>query len=180
MSQELLRRYAEDALAYSAKTNLTAEKTLQGLLDRHVADGLAALPLLKKLAGERPRLADLGSGGGFIGMSIKLSWPECEMTLIERLERKFRFLSGEAVKLGVKGLRVTKAAAPGSFDAVTARALAPLPEALKLGLPLCRPGGHFVVWQSELPKEGEGLVDCVPYRLPGEAKDRYLAAYKRN
>lgn len=176
-TRELLGGYARRLL--EAKTNLTADTTLEAVWLRHLADGLAVVPLLReRLRGvERPSICDLGSGGGFIGIAIKAAWPEADVTLCEKVDRKFRFLNAEAVRLGLPGLRVSKAVKPGSFDAVVARALAPLHEALALALPLCRPGGFFVDYLSELPNAEPRLVESRAYRLPAEQRDRYLAVF---
>lgn len=190
--------YLSFVLEYNAQTNLTADVEPEALYLRHLADGFPAAALLRtRLAGfPRPRVADLGAGAGFIGMAVKLAWPEAEVTLIESLQRKFDFLNMAALKSGLKGLRVVKARAgasvsPGGFDAVVARALAPLPEAVAVATPLLKDGGLFAAYQSEAPDLSSPLlekalarararfVDLLTYRLPRETRDRRLAVFQR-
>lgn len=197
--RDAIDAYIERLLAYSAKTNLTAETDASAILLRHIADGLAAAGALKRLlsAIPAPRLLDLGSGGGFIGMAIKIAWPEADVTLMESLERKYRFLNSACADSGLKGLHVLlKRAGTGAgdqrgsgFDAVTARALAPLPQSLALALPLARKGGTFLSFQSKpadacdpslnkaLARHGGRLIESIPYRLPAEEQQRFLSAF---
>ncbi len=194
--RKLIEEYIGALLEQNKTVNLTAEADASSILLRHIADGLAAIPVLKKHTNsEHPRICDVGSGGGFIGMSIKIFWPEAEVTLMEALDRKFKFLNMAAARTGLKGLRVLKKKAgvdrlnslETGFDAVVARALAPLPEALKTCLPLLKEGGVFVDYESDraradpktLAELSARLVESFPYRLPGEDKDRHLAVFGR-
>jgi 16S rRNA (guanine527-N7)-methyltransferase len=194
--RRLIEEYVGDLLEYNKTVNLTAETDASAILLRHVADGLAAVPILKEhLKGALPRVCDVGSGGGFIGIAIKIAWPEAEVTLMEALDRKFKFLNMAAARTGLKGLRVLKkragrdalSARETGFDAVTARALAPLDEALGICLPLVKEGGIFVDYQSQPDSGGHKtlaelsatFVESYPYRLPLEETDRYLAVFGR-
>ena len=79
--QERIRRYLGELLTYNDKVNLTAETDPQALLLRHVANGIAAAAILKQeLKSASPRILDLGAGGGFIGMAVKIAWPQAEVT----------------------------------------------------------------------------------------------------
>jgi len=195
----IAERYIGLLAAHNAKTNLTAETDEEALYLRHLADGFPAAAFLKKLLADppAPRIADLGSGGGFIGFGLKLAWPRAEVTLIESLQRKYDFLNVAAVRSGLKGLRVIKARAgmgnvpAAAFDAVVERALAPLPEAIGLAAPLLKPGGIFVAYQSDPPdlqgaevagalrRAKAGFVDMMTYRLPREDRERRLVAFRR-
>ena len=192
-----IERYVEDLLEYNRKVNLTADTDPSVILLRHIADGLAAVSPLRELLPPDSALLDLGSGGGFIGMAIKIAWPEARVTLMESLERKYRFLNATAARSGLKNLRVVKKTAvegfagEGTFDCVVERALAELPQAVRLALPLVKKGGYFLAYQSETPdpevillqkslaKAGGRLVKSIPYRLPMETKDRYLALFQK-
>lgn len=196
---EQIQAYLEDLLQYNLKVNLTADTDPSALLLRHIADGLAAVAPLKDILRElpAPALLDLGSGGGFIGMAIKIAWPQARVTLMESLERKYRFLNATAARSGLKNLRVLKQTAvervngKGVFDCVVERALAELPQAVRLALPLAKPGGFFLAYQSERPdpgldplqkslaKAGGRLVKSIPYRLPLENRDRYLTLFQK-
>lgn len=189
LSPEALQKaqdYVERIWAFNQTTNVTAETEKDGFYLRHLADGFPAAAFLKKL-GAGPRVGDLGSGGGFIGFGLKLAWPEAEVTLIEAVQRKYDFLNAAAFKSGLKGLRVRKARAgkddAGTYDAVVERAQARLPDALDAAGPLVERGGLFIAYQSDKPalRERAGLrfLDIMPYTLPRESKDRYLAAYRK-
>lgn len=191
--------YINLLVAHNAKTNLTAETDLEALYLRHLADAFPAAAYLRKLplGAAAPRLADLGSGGGFIGIGLKLAWPEAEVTLIEAVLRKYDFLNLAAFRTGLRGLRVVKARAgkplpvAAAFDAVVERALAPLPSAVETAASLLKPGGVFVAYQSQPPDQSQPdlaqalvrarmtFLDIMPYRLPREDRDRFLAAFRK-
>ena len=105
-----LRSYLLEVQAKNAVTNLTADDSWDDLVLKHAADGVfAACALRRELRArgspERPRVLDLGAGGGFIGFALKIAWPEAEVTLMEAVERKYRFLNAASSSLGLKGLR---------------------------------------------------------------------------
>ncbi len=193
----LLGRYIEELLAYNSKVNLTAQSDPRHILLRHVADGLAAVPVLRSRLPGAPRILDLGAGAGFIGIAIKIAWPEAQVTLMEPAQRRYAFLNLAAARLGLGGLRLLRKSAgrdplgprEAGFDAVVERALAPLPEALRIGLPLLSPEGLFAAYQSAPPDPREPalkralerfsarLLESVPYRLPLEKRERCLALF---
>jgi 16S rRNA (guanine527-N7)-methyltransferase len=180
--------------------NLTADKDWDDLVLKHAADGVFAASVLRPLLPQAPRILDLGSGAGFIGIVLKLCWPDAEVTLMESVERKYRFLNAAATKTGLKGLRVLNRRA-GSGAALTAyelgqdvvieRALAELPEALRLSWPMLGPKGIFAAFQSDEPDPAEPalakslaatgatVLKSCPYRRPHEARDRRLVLFKR-
>lgn len=93
---------------------------------------------------------DLGSGGGFPGLVLAIMLaervPEARMTLVESDSRKAAFLREVARKTGVAvEIRVERSekyatqAKSQIRDAITARALAPLPKLLGLVLPFFSP-----------------------------------------
>lgn len=190
-SRARLTRYLDVIREINAKTNLTAEGEPDALLLRHAADGFAGAAVLKRLAPEAKTLADQGSGGGFIGVGLKLALPSLDVTLVESLQRKYDALNRGSLAVGLPGLRplrvrVQARRAPAAlFDVVVERAFAPLPEALDLAAAWLKPAGLFVAWQSTPPDESAlhgkpfKLLESWPYRLPRESKDRYLAAFRR-
>ncbi|MDE2510923.1 MAG: class I SAM-dependent methyltransferase, partial [Elusimicrobia bacterium] len=200
-----VQSYLEDVKAKNAVTNLTADDSWDDLVQKHAADGVFAASALRRVlrergAPEKPRILDLGAGGGFIGICLKIAWPEPEVTLMEAVERKYKFLNSAITNLRMPGLRPLHrragAGAPSSsystgFDAVIERALAPLPFAVGLSFPLLAPKGIFAAFQSDEPdvKESElaralaaagaRVLESVPYRRPGEDRDRRLLIFAR-
>ncbi len=192
----LVETYVADVLEYNKKVNITAAKGAADLMRRHVLDAWAAVgPLKARVQKPAPQLADVGAGAGFIGIGIKILWPEAAVSLVESIYKKFSFLNWTALHLKLEGLKPVhmraEKLAPDGFDAVAARALSPLPAAVRTCLPLTRPGGWSLIYQSQKPDASEpklakalkaaggSLEESVPYRLPGESKDRYLAFFRR-
>lgn len=193
-----LRSYLESVRARNASVNLTADDSWEELVLKHAADGVFAAAALRPRLPPAARVLDLGSGAGFIGIALKLAWSGAQVTLMESVERKFRFLSAESARLGLAGLRALRRRAgdgrplssyESDFDAVVERALAPLPEALVLARPMLKPGGLFAAFQSEDPdpaepalakalaRAGARLLESCAYRRPGEGRERRLAIF---
>jgi len=140
-----LDRFVELLLTWQQHTNLIARSTMPAIWTRHIADSLQLLDL----APQAKVWADLGSGAGFPGIVIACALAEtegAEVHLVESIGKKATFLR-EAVRFTgapavVHAMRAEDFVdkAPESIDAVTARALAPLPKLLALAYPLLKKG----------------------------------------
>jgi 16S rRNA (guanine527-N7)-methyltransferase len=138
---ERLDAFVEILLRWSAHTNLIARSTIPTIWTRHIADSLQLLPL----APDAKCWIDLGSGAGFPGLIIACALAGhtgVAVHLVESVGKKAAFLREVAQDLQVPA--IVHAVRIEDFgknlhlkpDIVTARALAPLDELLKLAYPL--------------------------------------------
>jgi 16S rRNA (guanine527-N7)-methyltransferase len=142
-----LDRFVALLLDWNSRMNLIAASTVPTLWTRHIADSLQLLAI----APRAHKWADLGSGGGFPGVPIACALADhgsAEVHLIESNKKKAAFLR-EAVRVTsapavVHAERVADFARGfrGELNAVTARALAPLPELLSIAYPLLKRGAQ--------------------------------------
>ena len=151
--------------AWNPAINLTRVSDLRERATRHLLDSLVAAPHVERLIPDgHGKIADLGSGGGFPGVPLAarlLSRHDgLSMTLIESIGKKARFLetvtaaSGLAPRLRVAHARAEDLAQGGGvrFDVITARAIAPLGELIRLAAPILTPTGSLLAWK----RAGEG------------------------
>jgi 16S rRNA (guanine527-N7)-methyltransferase len=140
-----LDRFIELLLARQQVMNLIAASTEATVWTRHVADSLQLLPM----APDARVWADLGSGGGFPGLVLACALAGVEgahVHLVESIGKKAAFLREAAADIGlpatIHAMRAEEFVekAPPTVDAVTARAVAPLPKLLGLAYPLLRKG----------------------------------------
>lgn len=140
-----LDRLVEFLLPRAQMTNLIARSTIPTVWTRHVADSLQLVPL----APGAKRWIDLGSGAGFPGLVIACALadqPGAEVHLVESIGKKAAFLREAAAHLQVPAkvhaVRIEDFVKNFKTkpDVVTARALAPLNELLKLAHPLLKAG----------------------------------------
>jgi 16S rRNA (guanine527-N7)-methyltransferase len=154
-TSERLDGFVELLLRWSTHTNLIARSTLPTVWTRHVADSLQLLPL----AADSRCWIDLGSGAGFPGLVIACALadePGAKVHLVESIGKKAAFLREAVEQLQVPAVihpvRIEDFGKNLQFkpDVVTARALAPLDELLKLAQPLLRTGalGLFLKGQD--------------------------------
>jgi 16S rRNA (guanine527-N7)-methyltransferase len=140
-----LDRLVETLLLWQRTTNLVASSSTEQVWTRHVADSLQLLPL----APDARVFADLGSGAGFPGLVIACALadrPGAHVHLVESNGKKAAFLreairaSGAAATVYAQRIESFAGSFAGHLDAVTARALAPLPQLLELAAPLLKTG----------------------------------------
>jgi 16S rRNA (guanine527-N7)-methyltransferase len=141
-----LDRFVALLIAWEEHTNLIARSTIPVIWTRHIADSLQLLAL----APQAKVWADLGSGAGFPGLVLACALAQsrgAEVHLVESIGKKAAFLRDAVRVTGapaiVHAMRIEDFVdkAPESIEAVTARALAPLPKLLSLAYPLLKKGG---------------------------------------
>ena len=166
--------------------NLTAIRDPGEMVAKHLLDSLAMHAHVP--AGT---LADLGTGPGLPGIPLAIVRPDLQVALVESNGKKARFLREAVRQLGLRNARVVEArieavAEPGAFDAITARALATLPQILSLGGHLLKPGGRLLAMKGVHPAEeiaelpaGWRLEAVHPLSVPGLAAERHLVVVAR-
>lgn len=148
---------------WTARINLTAPSTLPNLFSRHVLDSAQLIPL----AGDARHWLDLGSGGGFPGAIIAIllkDRDEARIDLVESNRKKAAFLASTLARVNapakVHAMRIEDAVALGlAPDVVTARALAPLDDLLRLAAPWLDAGARGLFhkggdWRREIAESG--------------------------
>lgn len=98
-----IQQYMSILLTWNEKINLTAIREPLEILNRHFCECMytaSAVPV------EDGRLADVGSGGGFPGLPLKIIRPELQVMLIESNIKKATFLAEVIRDLGLADARV--------------------------------------------------------------------------
>ena len=146
------RRYYELLTEWNAVMNLTAISGEEDTARLHFLD-CAALGELVEPGGKR--VIDVGTGAGFPGMVLKILRPETELTLLDSLDKRLRFLSTVCGELGfadVQCLHARAEEAPPelrqSFDVACSRAVARLNLLAELCLPFVKLGGVFAAMKG--------------------------------
>lgn len=169
-----LDRYAELLVEWNQKMNLTAITDPVGIVVKHFADSLAAVPLLPEQQGIS--LIDVGTGAGFPGIPLAIVRPDIKLTLLDSLNKRLVFLETVCNELDIPVRRVHARAEEGGrkpelreqFDVATARAVAALPVLLEYCLPFVRPGGCFLALKGPDSDEEHRAAGKALSRLGGQ------------
>ena len=179
---EPLARYLALLLRWNTTYNLTAVRDPREMVTKHLLDSLAMAPFVASVA----TLADLGTGPGLPGIPLAITIPGLRVTLVESNGKKARFMREALRTLGLGNAEVAESRIealdrPGEFSAITARALATLPQILALGGHLLAPGGVLLAMKGARPDDeiaalpaGWALRDIQPLAVPGLDADRHL------
>ena len=200
LDQAILERLdwlGQELLRWNRTHNLTAITDPAEVREKHLADSLTLLPLLKGAT----RLLDLGSGAGFPALPLKLACPALEVVSVDAVGKKIAFQRHVARSLRMTGFTAVHGRAedlPGSplcgagFDVVTARALGSLPLLARLAAPCLVAGGRLIAMkgaegaaelaaaQPELAVLGFVCTEQHSLRLPVTGAERMLMVLERS
>lgn len=143
-----LEKFVSLLLAESQQQNLIASSTTATLWARHIVD---SAQLLRFIDPRVRTLIDLGSGAGFPGLIIA-ALSDLHVTLVDSRKKRVAFLAEAVDLLGLKprvALHCSRVerVPEEKFDAVSARAFAPLGDLLQIA---CRFAHRDTIWL--LPK----------------------------
>lgn len=148
-----LETFLAELLRWNRKVNLTAITDPAEAREKHLLDSLTLLPLLQ---GDE-RVLDVGSGGGFPGLPLKLAAPGLRVLSIDAVQKKIAFQRHAARMLGLHGfvaehLRVEQIPrhplGGANFNLVVSRAFAALEQFAALALPCLAPGGRIIAMKG--------------------------------
>jgi len=171
---------------WNATYNLTAVREPQAMVARHLLDSLA---IARYVTGDR--VADLGTGPGLPGIPLAILQPHRRFELVEANGKKARFLRECVRRLPLPNASVVEARAEGAqpgdrVPCVVARALAALPELVRLAEPWLAPGGELLAMKGPghederrgLPP-GWQVVATHRITVPGLDAGRFLVVLKQ-
>ena len=185
-----LMRYLGLLLRWNAAYNLTAIRDPREMVGKHLLDALSMASYVGPDAGIGS-LADLGTGPGLPGVPLALVHPALQVVLVESNGKKARFLREVVRTLGLANASVAESRIealrrPGEFQAITARALATLPQILAFGGHLLAPGGVLLAMKGARPDEEIQALPAAwalralhPLRVPGLDAERHLVVIGR-
>ena len=130
---------------WNQASNLISRRDIQRIVPRHLLDSVSVLPWVR---GER--LVDLGSGGGLPGIPLAILRPRSQVVLVDRSEKKCRFLSTAVRELGLENVQVlaldVEHYQPESgYQTLVSRAMAPPSRIWSLGRRLLEENGRMVL-----------------------------------
>lgn len=162
--------------------NLTSILDEKGVIYKHFLDSVVGENCFPQGA----QVVEIGSGGGFPSIPLKILREDLSFTLIESTGKKCNFLNGIVDKLQLSGVRVLNIRAEDGardknlrekFDVACARAVAQLNTLCEYCLPFVRVGGLFVSYKGEAAEEiknaqnalkvlGGEIEEVIEYELP--------------
>ena len=98
-----IQQYTKLLGTWNEKINLTAIRDPLEILYRHFCESMFGATLLPV---ENCRLADVGSGGGFPGLPLKIIRPDLQVFLVESNAKKATFLAEVTREIGLTDVRV--------------------------------------------------------------------------
>lgn len=194
--------YYDLLIEWNEKINLTAITDFEEVLIKHFLDSLSIVKAVsaEKLAKGNIRIADIGTGAGFPGIPIKIAFPECDLVLVDSLNKRIRFLDTVIETLGLNRIEAVHGRSEelgrkedyrDGFDLVVSRAVANLSVLTEYCLPFVKPQGLFVSYKSRQTSEElegakrainlvKGKVDRVEtFTLQGTDYERSLVLIKK-
>ena len=98
-----IHRYIRMLVTWNEKINLTAIRDPLEMLYRHFGESMFAASVVPI---EKGRLADVGSGGGFPGLALKIMSPALQVFLVESNAKKAVFLAEVIRELQLRDTKV--------------------------------------------------------------------------
>lgn len=169
---DIYRRELKD---WNTRINLTSLTDDLDIIDKHFVDSLLIFRYGQIEQGSK--VADVGAGGGFPGIPIKIYRQDIRLLLLESIGKKTRFLEHITARLKLENIDLVNdraeviARSPEyreQYDLVVARCVAELPVLAEYCLPLVSVGGKFVAYKGHKAEEEVGDAEAALRALGGQ------------
>ena len=121
---EQLDKFYELLVEWNNKINLTTITNKEDVYLKHYYDSITLIKVVDLT--EEKTLCDVGSGAGFPGIVLKIVFPNLNITLLDALEKRVKYLNTIIDKLSLKNIKALHERGEfhkEKYDIVTARAV---------------------------------------------------------
>lgn len=149
-----LAHYYDLLIEWNQKMNLTTITDCVDVAQKHFVDSL--LVLQTNWLPKNSQCIDVGTGAGFPGIVLKLARPDIQLTLLDSLQKRIKFLQTVCDELGIEATFLHARAEDAGqnkqyrekFDVALSRAVASAPVLLEYTLPFVRIGGQSICYKG--------------------------------
>lgn len=177
---EKFKKYYELLLEYNSKFNLTAITDEKEVYIKHFIDSILVVD--KFITSKNLSMIDVGSGGGFPAIPVKIMREDINLTLLEATGKKCEFLKAVVKELDLKNVQIINDRAEllaknseyrEKFSICTARAVARLNSLCEYCMPFVKVGGTFAAYKGDAEEEILEAKTAVKI-LGGEIDENYV------
>ena len=147
--------HAFELIEWTRKINLTAISDPLEIAVKHFLDSIAPVPIIPPDIS----LLDIGSGGGFPGIPLKIMIPSLSVTLIDASRKKVSFSKHVIRMLGLDNIEACHVRAEdlprdsifnNTYDVIVSRALSSIADFVQMSLPLLAKDGFIIAMKGKI------------------------------
>lgn len=149
-----LEKYYELLVEENKNVNLTSITEKKDVYQKHFYDSLTLIKTID--LNNNLKLIDVGTGAGFPGLVLKIVYPNLDITLLDALDKRIKFLDKVIKELDLKRIKTIHSRIEDydeKFDIVTSRAVAKTNVLVELSYKLCKENGYFIFLKSNVEEE---------------------------
>ncbi len=148
--------YYKILIEWNQVMNLTAITAFNEVCTKHFLDSISLCKVID--CTQEYTLMDVGTGAGFPGIPLKIVFPNLQITLLDSLGKRVKFLNEVIQRLGLHGIQAIHGRAEDyakanllreKFDICVSRAVANLSTLSEYCIPYVKEGGFFISYKSE-------------------------------
>lgn len=171
-------KYKDMIKEWNQKINLTAITEDEDIIKKHFIDSIKIFKFQELK--EAKKVIDIGTGGGFPGIPIKIVKDDLKITLLDSLKKRITFLDEVVNELDLKDVETIHGRAEDfardkkyreQYDVAVSRAVANMTVLSEFCIPFVKKGGYFVALKGPSIKEELNEAQKAIKLLGGKLQD---------